>query len=108
MRTVTLNTTGTTNLGDTAEGIVGSFVLQVSGTFSGALKLRKKIKGSVVNDANAPTTYYINYGTGEVIATNTDITAAGLYLVPCAACDLVLAYTHTSGAMVVECLPVLG
>lgn len=108
MKTINLTATGTTNLGDTGEGIVGSWVLQVSGTFSGSLVLRKKVKGSSVADGSAPTTYYINHATGESVAANTAITAAALVLVPCAGCDLVLSYTATSGTCVVEAEPLLG
>jgi hypothetical protein len=108
MRTVTLNVTGVRNIGEAAEGVVGSWIIQVSGTFSGALKLRKKIRQGVVADAAAAPTYYTNFATGVSVAANTDITGAGLFLVPCYGCDLVLDYTHTSGACVVEAEPLLG
>lgn len=106
--TVRLDTTGQMNLGDAAESLVGSWVLQVSGTFSGSLVLRKKVFKSVVADASAPTTAYINFATNADVAAGTAITAAGLFKVICDGCALVLDYTATSGTMVIECEPVAG
>ena len=106
--TASLDTTGTVNVGDAAIGAVGSWVLQISGTFSGSLVLRKKAVGSVVADASAPTTYYENFATGVAVAAGTALTAAALVKVPCDGCVLVLDYTATSGTMVVECVNILG
>jgi len=108
MQTLTLNATGVRNIGEAAEGVVGSWVVQVSGTFSGNLKLRKKIRRGVVANASAAPTYYTDFSAGTNVAANTDITAAGLFLVPCYGCDLILDYTHASGACVVEVEPLLG
>jgi hypothetical protein len=63
--TAQLDTTGQLNLGDAALGAVGSWVLQISGTFSGSLVLRKKVIGSIVADASAPATFYENSATGR-------------------------------------------
>jgi hypothetical protein len=106
--TATLDTTGQLNMGDAALGAVGSWVLQVSGTFSGSLVLRKKVIGSVVVDAAAPTTHYENSATNAAAAAGTPITAAGLFKVPCDGCVLILDYTATSGTMVVESVNILG
>jgi hypothetical protein len=106
--TTTLDTTGTINVGDAALGAVGSWVLQISGTFSGSLVLRKKLIGSVVADASAPTAYYENHATGVAVAAGTALTAAGLLKVPCDGCVLVLDYTAASGTMVVELVNLLG
>lgn len=106
--TAGLDTTGAFNLGDAAIGAVGSWVLQVSGTFSGSLVLRKKVIGSRVAAASAPTTYYENFATGAAVAAGTAITGAGLFKVPCDGCVLVLDYTATSGEMLVECVNLLG
>lgn len=106
--TASLDTTGTVNIGDAAIGAVGSWVLQISGTFSGSLVLRKKALGSVVADASAPTTYYTNFATGVDVAAGTALTGAGLLKVPCDGCVLVLDYTATSGTMIVECVNLLG
>lgn len=103
-----LDTTGTVNLGEAAEGAVGSWVLQISGTFSGSLVLRKKLRRSVVADASAPTTYYELFNTGVSTAAGTALTGAALVKVPCDGCDLILDYTATSGEMIVECTPLLG
>lgn len=106
--TVRLDTTGTLNLGEPAYGAVGSWVLQLSGTFSGSLTLRKKARRSTVADASAATTNYENFATGTAVAAGTALTGAGLLKVACDGCDLVLDYTATSGTMVVECVPLLG
>lgn len=106
--TVRLDTTGTLNLGDAAEDVVGSWVLQVSGTFSGSLVLRKKVVRSTVADASAPTTAYINFATDAAVNAGTAITAGGLFKVLCDGCVLILDYTATSGIMVIECEPVKG
>lgn len=106
--TVRLDTTGTVNLGDAAEGVVGSWILQVSGTYSGSLVLRKKIVKSTVADASAPETYYEEFGDGTAVNSGTAITADGLFKVPCDGCCLILDYTATSGTMIVECVPLLG
>lgn len=106
--TAALDTTGTVNVGDAAVGAVGSWVLQISGTFSGSLVLRKKVVGSAVADASAPTTYYENHATGVSVAAGTALTAAGLLKVSCDGCVLVLDYTATSGTMVVELVNILG
>ena len=106
--TVSLDTTGTLNVGDAAIGAVGSWVLQISGTFSGSLVLRKKAVGSVVADASAPATYYENFATGVAVASATALTGAGLLKVPCDGCVLILDYTATSGTMIVECVNLLG
>ena len=108
MQRIDLTATAVRNIGEAAEGVVGSWVVQVSGTFSGALKLRKKIRRGVVADGSAAPTYYQDFAAGTNVAANTDITAAGLFLVPCYGCDLVLDYTHTSGTCVVEVEPLLG
>lgn len=107
--TVSLDTTGVVDLGEAAEGVVGSWVLQVSGTFSGSLVLRKKLKGSSVANASAPTTSYTNFSTDTAVAAGTAITAGGaVYKVECDGCTLILDYTATSGTMVVETVPLLG
>lgn len=106
--TVRLDTDGQVNLGEAAEGAVGSWVLQVSGTFSGSLTLRKKIRRGTVADGSAATTYYENFATGVSVAAGTAITGAGLFKVPCDGCDLILDYDATSGEMIVECVPLLG
>jgi hypothetical protein len=106
--TVRLDTTGTLNIGEAAEGAVGSWVLHISGTFSGSLVLRKKIRRGSVTDGNAPTTYYENFATGVSVAAGTALTAAALLKVPCDGCDLILDYTAASGVMVIECTPLLG
>ena len=106
--TVSLDTTGTLNIGEAAEGAVGSWVLQISGTFSGSLTLRKKIRRGTVADASAATTYYTNFATGVDVAAGTALTGAGLVKVPCDGCDLILDYTAASGRMIVECTPLLG
>jgi hypothetical protein len=106
--TASLDTTGTVNIGDAAIGAVGSWVLQISGTFSGSLVLRKKALGSVVADGSAPTTYYTNFATGVDVAAGTALTAAALVKVPCDGCVLILDYTATSGTMIVECVNLLG
>ena len=108
VRVVRLDTTGTVNLGEAAEGVVGSWLLQISGTFSASLTLRKKLRRGSVADASAPTTYYENFATGVAVAAGTALTAAALVKVPCDGCDLILDYTATSGEMVVECTPLLG
>ena len=106
--TVLLDTTGTVNLGEAAEGAVGSWVLQISGTFSGSLVLRKKVRRGTVADASAATTYYELFNTGVSTAAGTALTGAALVKVACDGCDLILDYTATSGTMVVECVPLLG
>jgi hypothetical protein len=106
--TASLDTTGQLNMGDAALGAVGSWVLQVSGTFSGSLVLRKKVIGSIVADASAPTTHYENSATNVAVAAGTAITGAGLFKVPCDGCVLILDYTATSGTMLVESVNILG
>ena len=108
VRVARLDTTGTVNVGEAAEGVVGSWLLQISGTFSGSLVLRKKLRRGSVADASAPTTYYELFNTGVSTAAGTALTAAALVKVPCDGCDLILDYTATSGTMVVECNPLLG
>lgn len=106
--TAQLDTTGTLMIGDAAVGSVGSWVAQVSGTFSGSLVLKKKVIGSIVADASAPDCYYENSATGVAVAAGTAITAAGLFKIPCDGCCLVLSYTATSGTMLVELVNILG
>lgn len=103
-----LDTTGVVNVGEAAEGAVGSWIMEVSGTFSGSLALRKKIRRGRVADASALGTYYTNFDAGTSVASGTAITAAGLFSIPCDGCDLILDYTATSGTMVVELTPLLG
>lgn len=106
--TVKLNTTGVVEVGDAASGAVGSWVLQISGTFSGSLVLKKKIYGGNVAASSATSTYYTNFAAGTDVAAGTALTAAGILKVPCDGCSLVFDYTHTSGEMVVECVNLLG
>lgn len=106
--TVRLDTTGTLSLGNADEGLVGTWVLQVSGTFSGSLVLRKKVWRSTVANASAATTIYQNFASGSDVAAGTAITGAGLFKVLCDGCELVLDYTATSGTMVIECIPLAG
>jgi hypothetical protein len=105
---VRLDTTGTVNVGEAAEGVTGSWVLQVSGTFTGSLVLCKKIRRGSVSDADAAPTYYEDMLAGTSTAANTAITAAGLFRIPCDSSDLVLDYTATDGTMVCELVPQLG
>lgn len=108
--TASLDTTGNLEMGDAAVGAVGSWVLQVSGTFSGSLVLKKKIVGGATAVASASNTYYFNFASSGAteVAAGTAITAAGLFKVPCDGCSLVLNYTATSGTMIVEGVPLLG
>lgn len=108
--TASLDTTGTLELGDAAVGAVGSWILQVSGTFVGSLVLKKKIVGGATAIASATNTFYFNFGTSGAteVAAGTAITAAGIFKVPCDGCSLVLSYTATSGTMIVEGVPLLG
>lgn len=106
--TASLDATGTFAIGDAALGSVGSWIAQVSGTFSGSLVFRKKVNGSAVSDASAPACYYENSATGVAVASGTAITAAGLFKVPCDGCTLILDYTATSGTMIVELVNLLG
>lgn len=108
--TVKLNATGSFEVGDAAVGAVGSWILQISGTFTGSLVLKKKIVGGVTAIASATSCYYFNFASSGAteVAAGTAITAAGIFKVPCDGCSLVFAYTHTSGEMVVECVPLLG
>ena len=106
--TVMLDTTGTVEVGDAANGAVGSWVLQISGTFSGSLVLKKKIVGGAVAVASATNTYYTNFAAGTDVAAGTALTGDGILKVPCDGCSLVLSYTATSGTMVVECVNLLG
>lgn len=107
--TIRLDTTGTLNLGEAAEAIVGSWMLQVVSIGSGSLVLRKKLKNSTVADASAPTTAYTNFSTDTAVAAGTAITTAvAVYKVECDGCALILDYTQTSGVMVIEAVPLLG
>lgn len=109
MVTNTYTTTGVRSLGEAAEGAVGSWVLQVSGTGTFSVTLRKKVRRCSVADASAPTTFYENFATGVSVAAGTAITGAGLFKVPCDGCDLILDVTAVSGGtLVVEAEPLLG
>lgn len=109
MVTNTYTTTGVRNLGEAAEGVVGSWVLQISGTGTYSVTLRKKVRRGTVADGSAPTTFYENFATGVSVAAGTAITGAGLFKVPCDGCDLILDVTAVSGGtLVVEAEPLLG
>ena len=109
MITNTYTTAGVRNIGEAAEGAVGSWVLQISGTGTYSLTLRKKIRRGTVADSAAPTTYYENFATGVSVAAGTAITGALLVKVPCDGCDLILDITAVSGGnIVIEAEPLLG
>lgn len=103
-----IDTDGTINLGEAAEGVVGSWTLQVIGAGTYSIVLRKKIRRGSVADASAATTYYINHATGVSVAAATAITGAGLFSVPANGCDVILDIDWTSGACSIECVPMLG
>jgi hypothetical protein len=104
----TLNSTAVTFIGENHDRMVGSWIVQVSGTFSGTLRFRKKLPASVVTNANAPLTDSEDFCDFTAIDKATGVTAAGLYKVVCDGCALILDYTHVSGAMVVELEPMIG
>lgn len=106
--TVTMDTTGTLNVGAPHPTAIGSWVFQVSGTFSQSIVLRKKVSGSTVADASAPTTAYVNHATDAAVTAGTAITAAGLFKVQCDGCDLIFDNTVTSGTVVIEGKPLVG
>lgn len=106
--TRTITATGVINLGDAADGLVGTYVLHISGGGTYSIVLRKKIRGGSVANGSAPTTNYVNFATGVGVAAGTAITAPTLVSVDCAACDLILDITYTSGVCTVEAEPVLG
>jgi hypothetical protein len=109
MITNTYTTTGVRNIGEAAEGAVGSWVLQFSGTGTYSVTLRKKIRRGTVADASAPTTFYELFNTGVSTAAGTAITGAALVKVACDGCDLILDVTAVSGGtLVVEAEPLLG
>ena len=103
-----IDTDAQINLGEAAEGVVGSWTLQVIGAGTYSIVLRKKLRRSSVADASAPTTYYINHATGASVNAGTAITGAGLFSVPSNACDVIIDVDWTSGACSVECVPLLG
>lgn len=103
-----LASTGLTFIGENHDRMVGGWIVQVSGTFSGALKFRKKLKGSVVADADAPLFGCEDMSDGSVVAANTGITAPGQYKVITDLSVLILDYTHSSGQCVVELESFLG
>lgn len=108
MITLTQVATGVRNLGEAAEGVVGSWVVHVTGTGTFSVTFRKKIRRGSVADASAPTTYYENFATGQGVAAGTAVVAAGLFKVPCDGCDLILDISYTSGTFTVEAEPLLG
>ena len=108
MITKTLNSTGLTYIGENHDRMVGGWIIQVSGTFSGTLKFRKKLPQSVVPNANAPLFDAEDVMDFATVDKATGVTAAGMYKVVTDVAALILDYTHSSGAMVVELEPFLG
>lgn len=96
------------NIGEAAEGAVGSWVLHVSGGGTYSITLRKKIRYSTIANGSAPTTYYENHATGVSVAAGTAISSPTLVKVPCDGCALILDVDWTSGACQIEMYPLLG
>lgn len=108
LQTWVIDTTAAINIGTPAEGVVGSWTLQVIGGGSYSIVLQKKLRNSAVSDAASPDTYYINHATGVSVNAGTAITGAGLFSVPSNGCDVILDIAYTSGACSIELLPMLG
>jgi hypothetical protein len=108
MITKTLSATGVTYIGENHDRMVGGWMVQVSGTFSGTLKFRKKLKDSVVANASAPLFDAEDVTDYVTVDKATGVTGAGLYKVVTDVAVLILDYTHVSGAMIVELEPFLG
>lgn len=108
MITKRLSATGLTRIGPNHDRYAACWILLVSGTFSGTLKLRKCPIDSSVTDANAPLTDFEDFADYTVVDKATGATAAGIYKVLTDGCRLILDYTHSSGEMVVELEPVIG
>ena len=83
-----------------------SFSILLSSTGSGALRVNNTGGGLAVQGGNAQLIDSDVNGVNEVITAA--ITAAGIYKVPCDGCALILDIDYTSGACVVEYIPLLG
>lgn len=106
--TYTIDTTAVINLGEAAEGVVGSWTIHFLGAGSYSVVLRKKLRRSSLADASAPTTYYENHSTGVSTAAGTAIATPTLVVVPANGCDVILDITYTSGVCTIEAVPLLG
>jgi len=96
----------TINLGDADGHRAASWIIYITGGGSYSIQPRKKIRGSSIADASAPTTYYFNHSTGASVAA-TAITGATLIRVPADGCAVILGVDWTSGACQIECLPIM-
>jgi hypothetical protein len=108
MTTYSLTSTGVTVVGENHDRMCGFWIIQVSGTFSGTLKFRKKIPGSSVANASAYLFDVEDVQDYTSIDKATGVTGAQLVKAVVDGCTLILDYTAVSGTCVVECIPMLG
>ncbi|UOF79622.1 hypothetical protein [Caudoviricetes sp.] len=106
--TVRLTSTGVTHIGENHDRMCGFWLIQVSGTFSGTLKFRKKLPTDTVANASAYLFDVEDVQDYTTVDKATGVTAAGLYKAVVDGASLILDYTYTSGTCVVELLPMLG
>lgn len=110
-KVVTLDTTGTVNLGNPygASGL-GSWSLQVvvGGASPGSLVIKQRQHGSGLSGSNWISTLYYNEASTTVPNAGDAITANGIYTVVADKRDVQLDYTSGADGMTVYATPYVG
>jgi hypothetical protein len=104
----TLAATGTHLLGDASHDTIGSWQVQLTGTWAGDVTFTGWIVGTSLTSTNASGLAYKPMTTGTLTAFATAITANGIYIVPSEAVHVLLNWTRVSGSLVIDAIPLRG
>lgn len=97
-------------IGDTGDSTVGSFMLHVSGTWTGSITPKAYLRGNGLAAADKQPIYYRNMKTGALVdPTVTAITANGIYEIIADALSVVLDVVVATGTgPVIDAIPLRG
>lgn len=104
----TLAATGSHVLGDTGPDTIGSWQVQVTGTWTGSFVFTGWIPGSTLTSSDKAAIAYKPMKTGTVTDGATTITANGIYIVPADGLMVSLDWTRSSGSIVIDAVPIDG
>lgn len=108
---VSFSATGSKVIGNAAHDTIGTWVLHVSGTFTGDLVPKGYLAGNGLTASDADDLAYSTAADPNTLVDPgaTPISAVGVYYVKSDALHVVLDYTHTSdGPILIDCHPLDG
>lgn len=103
-----LSSSQTVTLGRASDRTIASWVVQLSGTWTGSVAFRGNVAGAGLSTADRQPIPYKPTPTGTLTTGLTSVTANGIYTVVCDGVELDVDFTWGSGTMVLNATPVFG